>query len=52
MRDTHRVTNLIAVSCILAWRIFWMTMINRDQENAPPTLVFTKLECLVLVPSI
>jgi hypothetical protein len=24
----ERIVNLIAVFCILSWRIFWMTMMN------------------------
>lgn len=48
LQNTHRLTNLIAVSCILAWRIFWMTMINRSQTPVAPGLALTKLECEVL----
>ena len=48
MRTTHRLTNLIAVSCILGWRIFWMTMVKRLKEKASPELALTKLERLLL----
>lgn len=48
MRTTHRLTNLIAVSCILAWRIFWMTMINRTHDTVSPKLALTKLETKLL----
>jgi hypothetical protein len=30
LRTADRLTNLIAISCILSWRIFWMTMISRS----------------------
>ena len=29
LRTAECLTNLIAIHCILSWRIFWMTMINR-----------------------
>jgi hypothetical protein len=48
LQNTHRLTNLIAVSCILAWRIFWMTMINRGQTSTAPSVALTKLECQML----
>ena len=34
--------------CILSWRIFWMTMMNRSAPDAPPERVFTKLELRLL----
>jgi hypothetical protein len=42
--NSTRLTNLIAVSCILSWRIFWLTMMNRAIPNASRTLAFTALE--------
>jgi hypothetical protein len=36
--------NLISVFCILSWRVFWMTMINRSAPNAGPDLALTDLE--------
>jgi hypothetical protein len=30
LRTADRLVNLIAVFCILSWRIFWMTMLNRS----------------------
>jgi hypothetical protein len=29
LRRAERIANLIGVFCILSWRIFWMTMMNR-----------------------
>ena len=44
LRTASRLVNLIATCCILAWRIFWMTMINRTDPSATPTLALTQLE--------
>jgi hypothetical protein len=48
LRTAERLTNLIAVFCIVSWRIFWLTMMNRVHANAPPTLAlsFTEIELL------
>jgi hypothetical protein len=48
LRTTQRLTNLIAVFCILSWRIFWMTMLSRTTERASPLLAFTPLEIELL----
>jgi len=48
LRTAERLVNLLAVLCILSWRIFWMTMINRTAPDASPTLVFTTLELRLL----
>jgi hypothetical protein len=44
LRTAQRLANLIAVFCILSWRVFWMTMLNRSTPNAPPTLALTDIE--------
>jgi hypothetical protein len=48
LRTAGRLVNLIATFCILAWRIFWLTMLNRATRSAPPMLVFTPLEIELL----
>jgi hypothetical protein len=48
LRTAERLSNLIAVFCILSWRIFWMTMINRSAPDAPPTIALTKTEISLL----
>ena len=48
LRTAERLVNLLAVLCILSWRIFWMTMMNRSAPDAPPERVFTKLELRLL----
>ncbi len=44
LRTAERLLRLLAVFCVLSWRIFWMTMINRSASNAPATAVFTAVE--------
>src|SRR5204863_5677587 len=39
---------LISIFCILSWRIFWMTMINRCCSKASPKLALTDLEIKIL----
>ena len=34
--------------CILGWRIFWLTMLNRSTRHAAATLAFTPLEIHLL----
>jgi hypothetical protein len=48
LRASERIVNLIAVFCILSWRIFWMTMMNRVAPTGPPTIALTELETRVL----
>jgi hypothetical protein len=40
----ERLVNLLATFCILSWRIFWLTMINRSTQKAKASLAFTPLE--------
>ncbi|WP_229180368.1 IS4 family transposase, partial [Bradyrhizobium ivorense] len=48
LRTAQRLTNLISLFCILSWRVFWMTMLNRSAPDAPPTLALTATEIGVL----
>jgi hypothetical protein len=48
LRTAERLVKLIAVSCILSWRVFWMTMINRSAPEAEPDLALTELETTLL----
>src|SRR5918912_1569736 len=38
LRTAERLVRLIAVLCILSWRVFWMTMIGRCAPDAEPGL--------------
>lgn len=44
LRTAERLVNLISVFCILSWRVFWITMINRTAPNASPEVALTKAE--------
>jgi hypothetical protein len=44
LRTAERLVKLIAVFCILSWRVFWMTMINRSAPHAIPSLALTTRE--------
>lgn len=48
LRTADRLTNLIAIYCILSWRIFWVTMLNRADPGTDPSEAFTDTEILVL----
>jgi hypothetical protein len=48
LRTADRLLRLVAVFCILSWRIFWMTMINRSIPFAPAAIAFTEIECRLL----
>jgi hypothetical protein len=48
LRTAERLVKLIAVLCILSWRVFWMTMINRVAPRAVPGLALTDLEIALL----
>lgn len=48
LRTAERLVNLLAVLCIVSWRIFWTTMIHRTTPQAPAQLVFTSLELRLL----
>ena len=32
LRTAQRLANLIAIFCIVSWRVFWMTMLNRRRQ--------------------
>lgn len=48
LRTAERLVNLIAIFCIVSWRIFWMTMLNRSDPSAHPSLALTKTEMQLL----
>jgi hypothetical protein len=48
LRTAERLVNLIALMCILSWRLFWMTMVNRIVPDAPPSLALTADEVMLL----
>lgn len=48
LRTAQRLANLIAVFCIVSWRVFWMTMLNRAAPDAPAELALTASELHLL----
>ena len=48
LRTAERLVRLLAVFCILSWRVFWLTMLNRTEPDLEPALVLTEIEIKVL----
>ena len=48
LRTAERLVNLIAIFCILGWRIFWLTMLNRAVPNESPSIALTAKEIQVI----
>jgi len=48
LRTAQRLANLIAVFCIVSWRVFWMTMLNRAAPDAPAEMALTASEIRLL----
>ena len=48
LRTAERLVKLLSVFCILSWRVFWMTMINRSVPNVAPDLALTEIEIALL----
>jgi hypothetical protein len=48
LRTAERLVNLVATFCIMSWRIFWMTMLNRSTTGASPKFALTPLEIELL----
>jgi hypothetical protein len=48
LRTARRLTNLIAIFCILSWRVFWLTQLNRCAPDAPLQTALTQTETELL----
>lgn len=48
LRTAERLVNLIAIFCILAWRVFWTTMINRVMPHENPQCALTPAEMALI----
>jgi hypothetical protein len=48
LRSAERLTNLLAVLCIIGWRVFWLTMMNRAAPEAPAEMALTRTEIEIL----
>ena len=49
LRTADRLANLMAVFCILSWRVFWLTMLNRTAPDTAPTVALAAAEIELLV---
>lgn len=48
LRTADRLTNLLAVLCVVGWRVFWLTMVNRATPDASAETALTRSEIDVL----
>jgi len=48
LRAAERIVNMLAILCILSWRVFWVTMMNRAMPDTTPELAFTPTETYLL----
>jgi hypothetical protein len=48
LRAADRLANLVAVFCIVSWRVMWLTMMARAAPDAPPTIALTHPEIKIL----
>jgi hypothetical protein len=48
LQTAARLANLIAMMCIVAWRVLGLTLLNRRDPKLPATLVLTEVEILLL----
>jgi hypothetical protein len=48
LRTADRLANLVALFCIVSWRVLWMTMMARAAPQAEPALVLTASEMSIL----
>lgn len=48
LRTADALCKMIAINCIISWRVFWMTMLNREGSNLPAQLVLSEVEMKIL----
>ena len=48
LRTAEGLAKLISIYSILSWRIFWMTMMNRETEEISPKIALTRDEIQIL----
>ena len=48
LRTAERLANLMAVFCIVSWRVLWLTMLARAEPEASPSVAFTEKEIALL----
>jgi len=48
LRTAESLFKFLSIFCIISWRIFWMTMINRESQELPAKIALTEKEMLIL----
>lgn len=48
LRSSERLANLIAIFCIIGWRVFWLTMLRRAEPDLPPAIALAPTEVYLL----
>ncbi|WP_444996597.1 IS4 family transposase [Aliikangiella sp. IMCC44359] len=48
LRTADRLSRLISMCCILAWRIHWLTFLNRETERINPEVAFDEIELKIM----
>lgn len=48
LRTADRLTNLLAIYCIVGWRVFWLTMLQRNAPEVPAIAALTDPEIAIL----
>jgi hypothetical protein len=48
LRTADRLANLVAVFCIVSWRVLWLTMMARTAPDAPAAIAMTTAEMTIL----
>lgn len=51
LATADRLANCIALCCVVAWRVSWLTMLRREKPNASPSAIFTDTEQILLESS-
>ena len=48
LQDFAALTRLLALQCLVAWRLLWLTYLSRTEPEQPCTVAFTDLEWRIL----
>jgi Transposase DNA-binding len=48
LRTAERLANLVALFCIVSWRVMWTTMMARTAPDVTPTIALTTQEIAIL----
>jgi len=48
LRSSERLVKLISIFCIIGWRVFWLTMLQRADPDLPPSVALDSTEMYLL----